>query len=194
MKRLLIGLSFIILHLSFCLAQNADLQKAVAKYKKATTVTATATKTTHKDALAKDAVSKGTLTMKKPADVSISIDGGKDQLIMHGSEFTMVVKGKSHKTSSQKNPQFATFQAVFEYFLNGGEGSLASYKDLAFSKQGNNIVITITPQADSKKAQRRMIFSSFVMTIDKNTSELKSLRMNERGGYTEYTFTGHKFN
>ena len=39
-----------------------------------------------------------------------------------------------------------------------------------------------------------MIFSSFVMTIDKNTSELKSLRMNERGGYTEYTFTGHKFN
>jgi hypothetical protein len=106
----------------------------------------------------------------------------------------MVVKGKSHKTSSQKNPQFATFQAVFEYILNGGEGSLASYKDLAFSKQGNNIVITITPQADSKKAQRRMIFSSFVMTIDKNTSELKSLRMNERGGYTEYTFTGHKFN
>jgi hypothetical protein len=175
-------------------AQNTDLQKAVARYKKATVVTATATKTSHKDAIAKDVITKGTLTMKKPADVGITIDDGKDQLIMHGSEFTMVVKGKSHKTSSQKNPQFATFQAVFEYILNGGEGSLASYKDLAFSKQGNNIVITITPQADSKKAQRHMIFSSFVMTIDKNTSELKSLRMNERGGYTEYTFTGHKFN
>ena len=62
------------------------------------------------------------------------------------------------------------------------------------TKQGNNIVLTITPKADSKKAQRRMLFSSFVLTIDKNTSELKTLRMNERGGYTEYTFTGHKFN
>ena len=103
-------------------AQNTDLQKAVARYKKATVVTATATKTSHKDAIAKDVITKGTLTMKKPADVGITIDDGKDQLIMHGSEFTMVVKGKSHKTSSQKNPQFATFQAVFEQ-RNGYNGS-----------------------------------------------------------------------
>lgn len=183
-----------ICQLSVCVAQNADLQKAVAKYKKVTTVTAAATKTSHKDAIAKDVVTKGTLTMKKPADVSISIDGGKDQLIMHGSEFTMVVKGKSHKTSSQTNPQFATFQAVFEYILKGGEGDLSKLSDLAVTKQGSQLVLTITPKADSKKAQRRMLFSSFVLTIDKNTSELKSLRMNERGGYTEYTFAGHKFN
>ena len=194
MKRLLIALSFIIFHLTFSVAQNADLQKAVAKYKKVSTVTAAATKTSHKDAIAKDVVTKGTLTMKKPADVTVSIDGGKDQLIMHGSEFTMVVKGKSHKTSSQTNPQFATFQAVFEYILNGGEGDLSKLSDLAVTKQVNNIVLTITPKADSKKAQRRMLFSSFVLTLDKATSELKALRMNERGGYTEYTFTGHKFN
>ncbi len=193
MKRLLIALSFIIFHLTFSVAQNADLQKAVAKYKKVSTVTAAATKTSHKDAIAKDVVTKGTLTMKKPADVTVSIDGGKDQLIMHGSEFTMVVKGKSHKTSSQTNPQFATFQAVFEYILNGGEGDLSKLSDLAVTKQGNNIVLTITPKADSKKAQRRMLFSSFVLTLDKGTSELKALRMNERGGYTEYTFTGHQF-
>ena len=193
MKRLLIALSFIIFHLTFSVAQNADLQKAVAKYKKVSTVTAAATKTSHKDAIAKDVVTKGTLTMKKPADVTVSIDGGKDQLIMHGSEFTMVVKGKSHKTSSQTNPQFATFQAVFEYILNGGGGDLSKLSDLAVTKQGNNIVLTITPKADSKKAQRRMLFSSFVLTLDKGTSELKALRMNERGGYTEYTFTGHQF-
>ena len=194
MKRLLIALSFIIFHLTFSVAQNADLQKAVAKYKKVSTVTAAATKTSHKDAIAKDVVTKGTLTMKKPADVSISIDGGKDQLVMHGSEFTMVVKGKSHKTSSQTNPQFATFQAVFEYILKGGDSDLSKLNDLAISKQGNNIILTITPMADSKKAQRRMLFSSFVLTLDKATSELKALRMNERGGYTEFTFTGHKFN
>ena len=174
-------------------AQNTDLQKAVARYKKATVITATATKTSHKDAIAKDVTAKGTLTMKKPAEVGITIDGGKDQLIMHGSEFTMVVKGKSHKTSSQKNPQFATFQAVFEYILKGGEGSFASLSDLTVTRQGSHIVLTITPQSDSKKERRRMLFSSFVLTIDKNTSEIKTLRMNERGGYTEYTFTGYQF-
>ena len=175
-------------------AQNADLQKAVARYKKSTTVTASATKTSHKDAIAKDVVTKGKLTMKKPSDVGIVIDGGQDQLLMHGSDFTMVVKGKSHKTSSQKNPQFATFQAVFEYILRGGEGDLSKLSDLSVKRQGTDIVLTITPQADSKKAQRRMLFSSFVLIIDQKTSELKALRMNERGGYTEYTFTGHKFN
>lgn len=194
MKKLLIGLLFVMCYITVCVAQNADLQKAVARYKKVSTVTAVAKKTTHKDALAKDVVTKGTLTMKKPADVGIVIDGGKDQLLMHGSEFTMVVKGKSHKTSSQKNTQFATFQAVFEYILKGGDGDLSKLGDLAVTKQGSNIVLTITPQATSKKAQRRMLFSSFVLTLDKNTSELKSLRMNERGGYTEYTFTNHKFN
>jgi hypothetical protein len=194
MKKLLIGLLLVMCHITVCVAQNADLQKAVARYKKVSTVTAVAKKTTHKDALAKDVVTKGTLTMKKPADVGIVIDGGKDQLLMHGSEFTMVVKGKSHKTSSQKNTQFATFQAVFEYILKGGDGDLSKLGDLAVTKQGSNIVLTITPQATSKKAQRRMLFSSFVLTLDKNTSELKSLRMNERGGYTEYTFTNHKFN
>jgi hypothetical protein len=195
MKRLLLSLLFINYYLlfTFCVAQNTDLQKAVTRYKKAAVVTAAATKTSHKDAIAKDAVTKGTLTMKKPADVGITIDGGKDQLLMHGSEFTMFVKGKSHKTSSDKNPQFATFQAVFEYILKGGDGDLSKYSDLAITRQGNNIVLTITPQADTKKAQRRMIFSSFVLTIDSRTSEIKSLRMNERGGYTEYTFTGYKF-
>ena len=174
-------------------AQNTDLQKAVARYKKATVVTATATKTSHKDAIAKDVITKGTLTMKKPADVGITIDDGKDQLIMHGSEFTMVVKGKSHKTSSLKNPQFATFQTVFEYILKGGEGSLASLSDLAVTRQGSHIVLTITPQPDSKKAARRMMFTSFVLTIDTKTSELRSLRMNERKGYTEYSFSNFKF-
>ena len=193
MKRLLLSLLLINCYLLCSFAQSTDLQKAVARYKKAAVVTAAATKTSHKDAIAKDVVTKGTLTMKKPADVGITIDGGKDQLLMHGSEFTMVVKGKSHKTSSDKNPQFATFQAVFEYILKGGDGDLSKYSDLAITRQGNNIVLTITPQADTKKAQRRMIFSSFVLTIDSRTSEIKSLRMNERGGYTEYTFTSYKW-
>jgi outer membrane lipoprotein-sorting protein len=192
MKRVLLILT-LLCQLTICIAQQADFQKAVARYKNATNVTASVTKTTHKQAVAKDVTSKGTLTMKRPATVSIVIDGGKDQLLMEGSTFTMVVKGKKHTTSSQKNVQFASFQTVFESILSGGQKDISKLGDLTVSKQGGNLVLTITPQADSKKAARRMLFSSFVLTIDTKTSELKSLRMNERAGYTDYTFSGFQF-
>ena len=192
MKRVLLILT-LLCQLTICIAQQADFQKAVARYKNATNVTASVTKNTHKQAVAKDVTSKGTLTMKRPATVSIVIDGGKDQLLMEGSTFTMVVKGKKHTTSSQKNVQFASFQTVFESILSGGQKDISKLGDLTVSKQGNNLVLTITPQADSKKAARRMLFSSFVLTIDTKTSELKSLRMNERAGYTDYTFSGFQF-
>ena len=192
MKRLLLILT-LLCQLTFCVDQQADFQKAVARYKNASNVTATVTKTTHKQAVAKDITSKGNLTMKRPATVSIVMDGGKDQLLMEGSTFTMVVKGKKHVTSSEKNVQFASFQTVFESILSGGQKDISKLGDLTVNKQGGNLVLTITPKADSKKAARRMLFSSFVMTIDTKTSELKSLRMNERAGYTEYTFTGFQF-
>ena len=192
MKRVLLILT-LLCQLTICIAQQADFQKAVARYKNATNVRASVTKTTHKQAVAKDVTSKGTLTMKRPATVSIVIDGGKDQLLMEGSTFTMVVKGKKHTTSSQKNVQFASFQTVFESILSGGQKDISKLGDLTVSKQGGNLVLTITPQADSKKAARRMLFSSFVLTIDTKTSELKSLRMNERAGYTDYTFSGFQF-
>ena len=192
MKRVLLIL-ILLCQLTISVAQQADFQKAVARYKDAVNVTASVTKTTHKQAVAKDVTSKGTLTMKRPATVSIVIDGGKDQLLMEGSTFTMVVKGKKHTTSSQKNVQFASFQTVFESILSGGQKDISKLGDLTVSKQGGNLVLTITPQADSKKAARRMLFSSFVLTIDTKTSELKSLRMNERAGYTDYTFSGFQF-
>ena len=192
MKRVLLIL-ILLCQLTISVAQQADFQKAVARYKDAVNVTASVTKTTHKQAVAKDVTSKGTLTMKRPATVSIVIDGGKDQLLMEGSTFTMVVKGKKHTTSSQKNVQFASFQTVFESILSGGQKDISKLGDLTVIKQGGNLVLTITPQADSKKAARRMLFSSFVLTIDTKTSELKSLRMNERAGYTDYTFSGFQF-
>ncbi len=192
MKRVLLIL-ILLCQLTISVAQQADFQKAVARYKDAVNVTASVTKTTHKQAVAKDVTSKGTLTMKRPATVSIVIDGGKDQLLMEGSTFTMVVKGKKHTTSSQKNVQFASFQTVFESILSGGQKDISKLGDLAVSKQGGNLVLTITPQAADKKSARRMLFSSFVLTIDTKTSELKSLRMNERAGYTDYTFSGFQF-
>ena len=174
-------------------AQQDEFRKAVAKYKNTSSVTASVVKTAHKNALKNDVVTKGNLIMKSPSEVSIVMQGEKDQLLMKGSMFTMVVNGKKHTTSSEKNIQFVTFQAVFESILSGGAKDISSLNDLTMKKQGNSIILTITPQAANKKAAKRIMFSSFVLTIDTKTSELKSLRMNERAGYTEYTFSGYKF-
>lgn len=193
MRRVLLLLA-LIGQMTLAGAQQADFQKAVARYKNSTSVTATATKTTHKAALAKDETAKGTLTMKQPAQVSITITEGKDQLLMEGSQFTMVAGGRKHKTSSQKNAQFATFQTVFESILSGGTKDISKLTDLEVKKQGSLLLLTITPVADSKKAARRMMFTSFQLVIDTKTSELRSLRMNEKAGnYTEYTFTNFNF-
>lgn len=187
---------FTILMMSLSLiasAQQDTFRKAVARYKNTTTATASVVKTTHRNAVAKDAVDKGVLTMKKPSEVSIVINGGKDQLLMQGSTFTMVVKGKKHVTSSERNSQFTSFQTVFESILSGGTKDVSALTDLTMSQKGNLLTLTIIPKADDKKASKRMLFSSFVMTIDTQTSELKSLRMNERAGYTEYVFSNYQF-
>ena len=182
--------------LSLCVtavAQNANYQKAVARYKNHQ-VTATAVKTTHRAAVSKDQVTRGTLTMRQPAEVGIVMEGGQDALLMRGSEFTMTQKGKKHTTSSKSNPQFATFQAVFESILSGGAKAISRLSDLTMRQNGDQLVLTITPQATDKKSLKRMMFTSFVLTINTRTSQLQSLRMNEKAGnYTEYTFSNFQF-
>ena len=142
---------FIFMPISILAQTTADFQKAVARYKNAKNVTATVTKRAHKDAVATDAVTKGTFQMKAPAVVTITMEGGKDQLLMEGSQFTMVANGKKHKTNSQKNIQFASFQTVFESILSGGAKSIDHLTDLQLSKKGNLLVLTITPNPTARK-------------------------------------------
>ena len=190
MKRTLLFFSVLCLFFTAAQAQQADFQKVAAKYKNVNTVTADVKKTTHRTAMAKDVVTYGKLTMKRPNEVSIIMDGGKDQLIMKGSTFTMVANGKKHTTTSQANAQFVSFQAVFESFLAGGQKSISQLSDLKMTKSGTMLILTITPNATTKKEARRMMFTSFVLSIDTKTDEIKSIRMNEKAGnYTEYSFS-----
>lgn len=193
MKRLLLLFAVLFVQISVIVAQGVDFQRAVSRFK-GHSATAAAVRTTHKAALSKDVTAQGTLSMSQPSTVEISIDGGKDALLMEGSTFTMTVRGKKHVTTSQKNPQFATFQKVFESILAGGEQDISTLKEVAVKKEGKLLVVTITPEAADKKQQRRMMFTSFVLTVDPATSQLRSLRMNEKAGnYTEYTFSDFKF-
>ena len=120
------------------------------------------------------------------------MDGGKEALDMHGTSFTMTMKGKPHKTSSKTNPQFKTFQAVWESILSGGT-DLSKINELEMKKEGADIVITITPKVKGKAA-KRMMFSSFVLVINGKNGEVKSLCMNEKGqNYTLYTFSDYQW-
>lgn len=167
-------------------AQYPDFKKAVAKNKNITTLTATATRTTHKAAVANDKVVKGTLTVKKPN--SVEIINGKDALIMNGTAFTMKKGPLKAHTDASKDSRYKTFHDVLQAIFNGGQTDISKNPDVKFSKDGKNVILTITPVSSKK-----MMFTSFVITIDGNAQEMRSIRLNQKGGsYTEYTFSNYK--
>ena len=140
------------------------------------------TKVSHSKAVKTDVVATGDVTIRKPEYICISTDGGKDQLIMDGTKFTMTQKGKKHVTDSKSNPQFATFHAVLKAVIN--RQAIPTGNDITTTTKGGEQTITITPSA-----QKRQMFTSFVLVIDSKTSAMKRLRMNGRNeSYTEYTF------
>ena len=131
------------------------------------------TKVSHSKAVKTDVVATGDVTIRKPEYICISTDGGKDQLMQ---------KGKKHVTDSKSNPQFATFHAVLKAVIN--RQAIPTGNDITTTTKGSEQTITITPSA-----QKRQMFTSFVLVIDSKTSAMKRLRMNGRNeSYTEYTF------
>ncbi len=143
----------------------------------------TVTKTSHKKAVKTDVVTTGTLTIRKPDYICISTDGGKDQLTMDATTFTMTMGGRQHVTDSRKNPQFATFHTVLKAVIN--QQAIPQGDDLTVVTKGATTTVTIVPTGK----QKRQLFTSFVLTVDAKTKSLRTLRMNGRGeDYTEYIF------
>lgn len=140
----------------------------------------TVTRTQHRAAVANDAVTTGTMTIRKPDYISISTDGGKELLIMEGTKFTMTMGGKKHVTDSRKNDQFATFHAILEAIINGQP--IPSADDVTVTTKGGQKSITITPNG-----KKRQMFTSFLLVVDAKTSAIQQIRMNGRkGDYTDY--------
>ena len=163
MKRFILALAIIICHVTLSAAQ-------------------TVTRTRHQAALTTDAVTTGTLTIRKPDYICISTDGGRDQLLMEGTKFTMTMGGKKHVTDSRRNAQFATFQKVLNAVINGQP--VTKGEDMTIVTKNGLQTITITPAA-----KKRQMFTSFVLVVDAKTSDFRQLRMNERGGnYVNYDF------
>ncbi len=187
MKRFLTTLCLVVL-CALTFAQNAEYKKAVSKYKNTTSLTATATRTVHKAAVAKNKVTAGTLYVKDKG-AKVLIANGKDALLMNGTAFTMKKGPLKAKTDSNKDSQYKTFHDVLVSIFNGGATDISHNSDIKMTKSGANVILTITPVPTKKK----QMFSSFIVTVDGKAQELRSIRMMQKGGsYTEYTFTGYK--
>ena len=187
MKKILLSLFAIIFSMAIS-AQNADYKKAIAKYKNISSLTATATRTVHKTAVAKDKVTNGTIYVKNKGN-KVLIKNGKDALLMNGTIFTMKKGPLKAKTDSQSDTQYKTFHDVLVSIFSGGTPDVSKYPDIKMSKKGSDIVLTITPKTSKKK----QMFTSFIVTIDGKVQELRSIRMMQKGGsYTDYTFSTYK--
>ncbi len=174
-------------------AQNASFQKAVSRFKGTKQVTAVATRVDHKAAVAEDKKLMGTMTIVSPNKMNISVDGGKEQLDMNGDDFTMVMRGREHKTSSRKDNQFVAFQAVLTAIITGDASNVEQVPGVTLSETAGILTVTMDPAVGQAK-KKRMMFSSFVVTLDIKKGELLTLSMNGRGkNYTEYSFSSFVF-
>lgn len=177
-------------------AQDDDILKAMDYYKGASSLTAAVTRTKHNAALTNDAAAQGTLYFKSPNRLSIVFEDENDKLIMADGVFTMVTNGEKQTAKGATLAQFQTLLAAFSEQFLGNSSAGASNAEVAITSDGNLRTVTITPAAESSnKTKRRLLFTSFSLTIDVKNQRIKSLRMNERGtNYTQYDFSGFSLN
>ena len=168
-------------------AHTSLFQSVAARYKTIQSATAMVTKTINNGAS-----STGILNIRKPDLVSITTNGNQEKLIMQGNTFTMTYEGRDMQTDSRKNQQFTPNYSVLTSLINGGTTDISSLEDVKVEKRSNNIVITVTPP--SGWFWRRGLFKSFVLVLNSQTSEFRSLSINMRNGTDmTYTFTDFKF-
>ena len=179
-------------------AQDADImQKAQERFKNMETLEADVVMTKHNTMVTKDVTSKGKFYFKKPSKMTMSFNEGADLLLMDGQTFTMVKDGKKQTMSGNGNSQLEARKTLLQNFSAGQESEvdLSDIADVDMERNGDLVVITVTPIVTDAKQKRKMMFTSFVVTVNTKKSELKTVRMNEKGeNYTEYEFSNFKVN
>ena len=193
MTRILTIAAIIIAAVAGLRAQSDEelMQQAMERYKSVTTLTAPVTVVRHNTLLAADQKSTGMFYFKKPSSILITTDGGKDRLLMHDGKFTMVTDGKA-TTMTGKNEQLEALKTMLQSFTSGegtGDVALDDLADVDAERNGTKVTLTITPRVSDPKARRKMLYRSFVVTLDTKAGALQSIRLNERGeNYTQYDF------
>lgn len=181
-------------------AQSEDgdmMARLQERFKNMQTLTAPVTQIRHNALLTEDVTSKGTFYFKKLASMCLSFNNGADMLLMKGDQFIMVRDGKSTAMSGKGNTQMEALRTLLKNFSAGQESdvSVDDFADVEVEKEGDLMVMTIIPRIEDAKARRKMLYSSFVVTVDTKAGELKSIRLNEKGNnYTHYDFGKFQLN
>lgn len=190
-RYLLLIISFFISISSY--AENSDFEQAVARFKTSQNVKAKAVRIFHLGFLNKNVTSHGSLSISAPNKMNITVAKGKEQLDMTGNDFTIMMFGLEHKTSSISNAQFKTFQAVLTAIINGTPTLLNGVKGIDISKSGDLLTISIDPSCELDKDKKPM-FTSYTITLDCKSGVINTLRLNRKGkSYIEYTFSDSIF-
>lgn len=153
------------------------------------TLIASVTRTKHNVAVAGDKVAKGQFYYKNPDRMCMTFNEGKDMLLMDGIDFILINDGKSSVAGGKEAAHLAILQRVLQNIILGIDTEMTNSEIADITRTDNTICIT--PNAAGTKAARRLMFTSFTLTVDPKTAALKSMRMNEKGGnYTQYDFAG----
>lgn len=197
MKKFFVLLTILVLSVccSFSLSAQEDVMKqAMEGYKNLTTLLAKVTKTVHNEMVTKDVVTKGDFYFKKPAKMVITTNQGKDKLLTDGESFTIVNNGKANTANAKGNSALTPLVNAIKGMTSGNtDTDLSDVADVDMEKQGNLMIMTIVPITKSAADKRKLMFQSFVITVDSKAGELKSIRLNEKGkNYQQYDFSDFK--
>lgn len=168
------------------------MKQAMESYKNLTSLTAKVKKTTHNEMVTKDQVSTGMLYFKKPAKVCITTNGGKDMLLTDGQTFTIVQNGKANTASGKGNAALTPLVNAINSLTSGNpDVELSDVADVDMERDGNLLILTVAPIVKSAADRKKLMYQSFVVTVDQKASELRSVRLNGKGkNYDLYEFSG----
>ena len=173
-------------------AQEDVMKQALEGYKNLTTLSAKVTKTVHNEMVTKDVVTKGDFYFKKPAKMVVTTNQGKDKLLTDGESFTIVTNGKASTANSKGNSSLTPLVNAIKG-MTSGDTDLSDVADVDMERNGNLMIMTIVPITKSAADKRKLMFQSFVVTVDTKIGELKSIRLNEKGkNYQQYDFSDFK--
>ena len=191
--RKLIALLLILLPCLTLSAQEADIRRLAEHYADVQTLSATVTRTRHNVVLAQDEVTQGHFYLKKPGKMCLSFDNNKDMLLMEAGTFTLVDKGRKSVAKGRNGQVLGALGAVLRGLFADGTYTPDEAATVTVEQSGNRCILTVTPLLKNAKEKRRLMFTSFVLTVDNASGRLLSLRMNERGeNYTQYDLSGHQ--
>lgn len=195
MKKILFVLMAMLCTFAVSQAQDQDVMKqAMEGYKNLTSMTAKVTKKVHNEMVTKDVMTNGTFYFKKPAKMCISTNNGKDKLLTDGESFTIVQDGKASTASAKGNSALSPLVTAIKSITSGkSDTDLSDVADVDMERDGDLMIMTIAPIVKKAADRKKMLYQSFVITIDQKAGLLKSVRLNGKGkNYEQYNFSDFK--